>query len=346
MNVTIEELDICSISPSDRVMVDQVLERAPGATVFHTIEWNEILTTEFGLQTTMLLATVGGEPAGLFTFFTDGRQCESPIPRFESVYGGPISTGDERTVLALLRQAERMNKGAHFSIWTPVHYDVSPLQRMGYTVRQDRTSILNLQGSEEALWTGLKATARNRVRKARNAKIEVVEGDVSLVPEYYEMVLDTLATRAQIQALPERFYEHVVQHLGAKGLARFLLARQNGTYIGGAIFLCFKDTVYYWHGASRRERPAIGHNDLIFWELITWAREHGFRYFDLVRIEEDRLPGIARFKLKFGGDMVAFHNLQKATWEYRLWRVLRIAGDPRRLRTRILDRVARIDHRD
>lgn len=330
MKVEIKHVNLTELSPEDRHSVNEVLMKSPNATVFHTVEWNNLLTNEFGLQNVTLLATVNKKPVGLYSFYVDGHLCRSPVTHLESVYGGPISVGDDRVIVELLKEAERLQRTALFQIWTPANYDMSPLVKVGYSSREMYTSILRLQSSEEELWAGLNRKKRNMIRKAIRNKVCVVEGDVSLVDEYYEMVVSTL-TKAQINAKPKSFYRHVIEQLGTKGMAKFVLAKHTGRFIAGVINLPYKDMVYGWHMGSYKEYWSVAPNDFLQWELIKWARQKGYKYYDFLRVEPDRLPGIAKWKMSFGGDTVPCYYLQKATPGYQLWRVLRFITSPRRV---------------
>jgi lipid II:glycine glycyltransferase (peptidoglycan interpeptide bridge formation enzyme) len=223
---------------------------------------------------------------------------------------------------------------AWLDIWTPAHYDITPFIKSGYMSSEMYTSILSLQMPEEELWMGLDGKARNMIRKAIKNNVHVVEGDESLVGEYYQMVIATF-TRSQIKPQPESYYHRVIQDLGPKGMARLLLANHNNKFIAGAIFLFYKDTAYYWHGASYRDHLSVAPNELIQWELIKWARQNGYKNYDLVRIEPDRLPGIARFKISFGGKTVPCYHLQKGTRRYLWMRLLRLIRNPKRTFTKL-----------
>ena len=329
MKVKIKHANLAELTPEDRYAINEVLRKSPNATVFHTLEWNELLIDQYGLQNVTLLATSDEKPVGLFIFYIDGARCQSPKTEIESVYGGPIFAGTDRAVIPLLREAERVRRIAWLDIWTPANYDISPFIKSGYTSSEMYTSILELQKPEEELWLGLDGKTRNMVRKATKNNVLVVEGDESLVGEYYQMVVSTL-TRAQIEPQPESFYRRIIQDLGPKGMARLLLANHQGRFIAGAIFLFYKDIAYYWHGSSHREHLSVAPNELIQWELIKWARQNGYKYYDLVRIEPDRLPGIARFKTRLGGKTAPCYHLQKGTRRYLWMRLLRLMRNPKR----------------
>ena len=50
---------------------------------------------------------------------------------------------------------------------------------------------------------------------------------------------------------------------------------------------------------------------MLQWEAISWATQAGFKKYDFVRIEPDRLPGIAHFKQGFGGNKSYYFRYEK-----------------------------------
>jgi hypothetical protein len=99
-------------------------------------------------------------------------------------------------------------------------------------------------------------------------------------------------------------------------MAKLFIAIHNGKDI--TIFLFHKDTVYYWHGASFREYLSVSPNNLIQWELIKHSRQEGYKKYDLLSIEPDRLPGIANFKMRFGGETKTYYRCRWKTSFFRL----------------------------
>lgn len=324
--VEINQVDLSNVTTEDEHDLNYILHHSKDATIFHTIEWNKILIEEFGANNKTLIARIDGSPVGMYTFYNFKqykflRTCRSPIYKFESVYGGPVAVDNSNLIIKnLLRESERIGRGMTYSIQTPPGYDIYPLTEMDYDITTWYTSILNLQKSEKELWNGLNKKTRNLVRKAIKNSVNVVERNASSVPEYYEMIKETFARVGVTNLLPIHFYEAVLENLKPKNMVKMLLAEHDNKMIAGAIFLIYKDMVYYWHGASHREYSNMAPNNLIQWEIIKWANENGYKHYDLVRIEPDRLPGIAAFKMGWGGDTVEFYYAVKRTRMYELLR--------------------------
>jgi len=327
--VRIDQVDIRNLASENERDLNYILHHSKDATIFHTIEWNKILIEEFGVNNKTLIARINGSPVGMYIFYNLKRHkflrmCRSPIYKFESVYGGPIAVDNLNFITKeLLKESERIGRGMMYFIQTPPGYDIYSLTEMGYEITTWFTSILDLQKSEEELWNGLNKKTRNLVRKAIKNSVNVVEEKASSVPEYYEMIKETFAKAGVTNLLSIHFYKSILKNLKPKNMVKLLLAEHDNKLIAGAIFLCFKDTVYYWHGASHREYSNVAPNNLIQWEIIKWANENGYKYYDLVRIEPDKLPGIAAFKMGWGGDTLEFYYAVKRTRIYELLRKLK-----------------------
>ncbi len=93
--------------------------------------------------------------------------------------------------------------------------------------------------------------------------------------------------------LPKSFCKEVLTQLAPLGMARLLLAKHDGQVIAGTITLFYKDTAYFWDAGCDGDYRSQAANDLLHWEIIKGA-SGGYKYYDLLRVETDRLSGIAR----------------------------------------------------
>jgi lipid II:glycine glycyltransferase (peptidoglycan interpeptide bridge formation enzyme) len=247
--------------------------------------------------------------------------CRSPNRTLETVYGGPIFTiRNKREKLdygeQFITAVHKMHRALSIETWlSPVTNPVF-LKRIGYVITPYLTPVLCLENSEETIWQEMHSKTRNSIRKANKSNVEIVAGAGKYVADYYTMVEETLGSRG-VRVLPQVFYTTVIERLQPLNLARLFIATLDGNAIAGAIFLLYRDTVYYWHGASLREYSRVCANHLVQWEFIKWARQMGYKKYDLLSVEPDRLPGIARFKMRFGGKLERYHM---ATWKTSILR--------------------------
>ncbi len=301
------------------------LESANHSTIFHTINWLNVISGVFsgkGERDRIIYAERDGDIVGYYPILRRNKiacfqNLLSPRNRCETPYGGPIY-GEDRDVLAgLLRKSARILV-QKYDIYTSPGVDVRDFRGFGYNITDAETTVLDLKTTEEELWKSFNRNTKRNIKKAQKEGLELIdvrEIDERKIQSYYRFVISTLEGKDKIIP-PMEFYSRVLSSLLPENNARFIMVKHGDEFIGGAIFLLFRDTVYFWHVGILREYLNVGINFLIVWETVKWAMENGFRYFDFVRIERDRLPGIARFKLAWGGDIVKFHYLEKKGFLY------------------------------
>lgn len=338
-----EMIVVSEAKVQDKEDISYILEHSAHATIFHTSEWTRLVSAEFGIPYYTLIARWGTQPVGMYTFWVYGinnvKRIISPLRDVDSIYGGPIIIKSERrkptaeiveVVSSLIMKSHRAigQWVEYYKILPPPDYPIVLLQKMGYRCKKMFTSIIELNYIEEDLWRNLDSKRRNLVRKAMANKLIIWDPipdsrfTISdFINVYYQMLLGVFGKSSK-KPLPKSYYQRVIEELTPKGWVKPMLALYQDKPVGGAIFLCFKDTVYYWSGASFREYGHLAVNDLIQWEIIRWARNNNYKYYDLLIVEPERLPGIAHFKLGFGGKLVPIYEAIKRTPVGQMTRVV------------------------
>jgi len=318
---------------SQEIAIRQIEECLPGmegATIFHTPMWNRIVAQEFNTQFFFLVSERDGCPNGVMACHlvaeSDGRTvCHSPPRMFEIPYGGPVATGPEvrRVVLSLIKAASRSNHIRQLTLFTSpevADWPVPRLWKWGELV----TARVDLQPPLQDIWMhSLDGKRRNMIRKAEKRGVKIRHGGNELLHPYYELV-EQMAHRTGLCLRPKRYYAQVLDAFGCSDMARLYLTFHDGRPLAGGIFLRYASTAYYWHGATGDDVPNLGQGELIQWHVIQWAKEAGCHWYDLVGIERERLPHIARFKLGFSEHLAPFRSVNYVPLVYRVLR--RILG--------------------
>ncbi|NOZ83156.1 MAG: GNAT family N-acetyltransferase [Euryarchaeota archaeon] len=286
-------LRIFSLEDVDRRHWRRVLERSEHATVFHTLEWLELQKRFFRLKEVLVCSDdcvfpVFVKRKGVFTIYG------SPVPETGAIYGGPVCTGSG--VREVLEYFGRVSPFSALFIKTPCGFDESVFE--GWEVERVGNYVVELDRDSEVMWGRMNKKARNAVRKAERSGVRVEMCGGEGVEEYYKLVLQ-VAERKRLLPLPQEFMRQVVD----SGLGRLMLAFMDGRAVAGGIFLCFRDTVTYWDGASDTAFRSYQPSSLVQWELMKWAAEQGFRWYDMGGAG---IGSIARFKRRWGGRYVEF----------------------------------------
>jgi peptidoglycan pentaglycine glycine transferase (the first glycine) len=165
------------------------------------------------------------------------------------------------------------------------------------------TRIVDLQADEGALWGDLRKKWRQYVNKARNAGIQVVDGDGARLPDFYRIYRET-ADRAGFLIRTEAAYRDVWNAYAPAGRARLLFAETADGEPVATLFLIRSGLrVVEPYGGMTAAGAESRANYLLKWEAIRSSREAGAASYDLWGLATG---GIAHFKTGFGGREVRY----------------------------------------
>ena len=330
INIKTTNISLTALSKAENEEINNFLVSSKDATIFHTIGWNRILSEIFSdkkEEFRIILAEKDREIVGFYPIVVKKqlalmKNLFSPVSSYGTPYGGPIFNRNKEVLKSLVAESEKKLLIQKFDIFTSPGLDCIYFSKFGYNVEKAETVVLELDRKEEELWKNFNRSTKRNINKAEKNDVEIVEferPDINAVNSYYSMIKSTLGEKAK----RKKYYLKVVFNLLPKNNAKILLAKHDDKYIAGSIILSFKDVIYYWHGASFREFLNLAPNHLLQWHIIKWANANGYKKYDFVRIERDRLPGIARFKLGWGGEIVSFYRLRKEKSLYKMGRSLK-----------------------
>jgi FemAB-related protein (PEP-CTERM system-associated) len=104
----------------------------------------------------------------------------------------------------------------------------------------------------------------------------------------------------------KRFFSAVLETFATE--ARIFLVQIGGEPAAAGLVLAHRDTLEIPWASSVRKHNATGANMLLYWSVLRFAAEGGFRIFDFGRSSKD--SGTYRFKAQWGAQPQALH------WHY------------------------------
>lgn len=290
------DIKISILTPSDEPAWQDYVNSHPDATIYHTLEWRDILYNEYGFEPVYLIAKEEERVVGILPLFLiknlRGRRLVS-LPF--SIYGGPV--GDSKEVVsALLKKCVEMVKegrAASLEIKPCKHLDVE-VPGLSF----DDWGIgraVDLTVGIEALWKEF-AYRRNVDRAIREGLMFTVS-DNEMVEGFYKLQLMT-RKRQGLPAPSLRYYNSFFKEMG--GCVKLAMIESDGIPVAGGIFFAYKDKVLYALGASDHRYLHLRPNDLLVWEMMKWSALAGYKEFDLGPTPSGN-DGLLHFKRKWGG---------------------------------------------
>ena len=291
-------LSIRRYADSDRERWDKFVRGEPVASFFHLSGWMRVIERTFGYRCCALYAERNGEITGVLPLFQVKNwilgRCLISTPL--AVYGG-IASSDEETYLALLDHAKAM---AH-------EQQVQYLELRNHTGKIEPgfhanpryvTFRCELSDEPDANLKRLPRDTRYMIRKAQKAGLTVRHG-TELSKEFYDLMALSLR-RHGTPMFPESLFMGLIEEL--PGQIDVLIVYANEKPVSGVFTFMFGDTVLPYYAGASPEAPKLAANNLMYWELMRWAAEKGFRRFDFGRSK----TGTGAYSFKTQWNMTPF----------------------------------------
>ncbi|HXV27082.1 MAG TPA: peptidoglycan bridge formation glycyltransferase FemA/FemB family protein [Candidatus Paceibacterota bacterium] len=168
-------------------------------------------------------------------------------------------------------------------------------------LQPQRTVVMDLSRSEDALLSAMHHKTRYNVLLARRKGVSVAEiGDADV----FWNLLRRTGERDGFRTHPRAYYRELLSYFGREGSAlrtRLYAAFANDRPLAAALVLEHGDAAYYLHGASDRQFRQLMAPHALHWDLILRYKKNGFASYDFWGVDARRMPGVTRFKLGWGG---------------------------------------------
>jgi FemAB-related protein (PEP-CTERM system-associated) len=276
---------------------DRFVEQHPHATIGHLRAWGPMIHDAYGHESIALAAVEGGEVAGVLPLvlvrsrlFGD-RLVSMPFLD----YGGILVDADAGPdVSPVLFEAALDHAGARGA----QSLGLRQFHRIGLPepVSDDRVTMLLPLSTVDAAWKALPSERRNRVRKGEKNGLVTVWGGAELLDGFYEVFAANMRDLGS-PVHGRGFFRAMLAQLGET--ARVLQVREGtGRPVGAAVCLFFRDLIAVPWVSSRRDAFALCPNFALYWEVIRYGCEGGYRTLDLGRSFKN--AGTFEFKRQWG----------------------------------------------
>jgi len=188
-------------------------------------------------------------------------------------------------------------------ITDPQHPSMASLTRVltGYsTVMLDLTqSLAELRACLHPYW-------RNRLSSAARSGLKLIELAYGS-PELPRVLAEEnrQRQRKRFYALPLGFIAHYLEE-GGTGSALILQATWQSRPVAAMLFLIHGSSATYQLGWTNAQGRALNAHNLILWGAMERLKQQGIVKLDLGGVNTHDLPGISRFKINTGGEIITY----------------------------------------
>jgi CelD/BcsL family acetyltransferase involved in cellulose biosynthesis len=292
---------VFALDPLTDTRWDDLLDRHPRASVFHSRGWLEALNRTYGYEPVVLTTTERGSLANGLALcrvrtwmsrrlvslpFSD--HCEPLVDRSE----------DLSALVEFLAGEVGQSRWSSLDL-RPREFATGPKTLSGLAEGpRYYLHILDLAWPAERIFHGFHHSSTQRaIRRAEREDLSYEVGtSESLLSTFYALLRLT-RRRHGLPPQPLEWFRNLVACLGDR--LAIHVARKNGQPIASILTLSFKKTMVYKYGGSDAAHHRLGGMPFLFWRAIQEAQQQGMEQLDLGRSDLNQ-SGLIAFKDHLG----------------------------------------------
>jgi lipid II:glycine glycyltransferase (peptidoglycan interpeptide bridge formation enzyme) len=193
------------------------------------------------------------------------------------------------------------------------------------TMTTRATLILDLSKELDTLLMDMRYETRREIKLALKSELTVREGDKKDLDTLFRLMSIVAKKRGENPVPNSVYFFHMIwDYLHPRGYVKLLVVELEGNPISTGLMFTFGNTVRFWKIGWSGELGKKHPPQFLYWELIKWSKNNGFRYFDIVQVDavvtdhlssglpvtnelkSRRIYGPTFYKLGFGGKVVKF----------------------------------------
>jgi hypothetical protein len=313
---------------TDLTLWDGIVQRSQNGTLFHTWKWLKLMEKhailkKTGMQLCAKLYPVmlmeKNTPVGIYPIFIFKtpliNYCYSPPSFVETIFLGPLfpdidTMKQEKKQIFLHdiqilidRFIKKDQKANYVQInMSPGYEDCRSFKWAGYNVEPEYTYHIDLSIGTDQIWKSFNRSLRYYIGKAKNDGITIAEGNKEDAFYLYDLLKKRKRINSPKEFIGDAFDQFFPDHI------KVFIAMAGSERLSGIIIIIHRDKVSFWVGAPRYSYKGLSPNELVLWESIRWAGEHGYKIFEIVGADDYSL---FPFKRKFNGKIISYYRM---TW--------------------------------
>ena len=178
-------------------------------------------------------------------------------------------------------------------------FSIFNFQKSTKQIQPGKTVILNITKSEDELLNQMHNKTRYNIKLAEKKGIEIKESDN--IDSFLKLLKET-AKRDGFHLHLEEYYKKMLE----ENLVKLFVAKHKNKVVAANLVCFFDKTAIYLHGASDYNHRQLMAPYLLQWKIILKAKELGLKKYDFWGIDEDKWPGVTRFKKGFNGKEISY----------------------------------------
>lgn len=284
---------------------ESFVQSAQDATSYHQFGWGKVISKSFGHRFYYLAAIddQGVWQGVLPLAHLRSRMFGNFLVSVPFVNYGGLLCKSEAAASLLLGETERLRRSCG-ATYVELRHLAHGLERL--PTRQHKvTMILDLADDIDSQWQAFNAKLRNQIRKAEKNDLRSMVGHLELLDGFYEVFARNMRDLGT-PVYAKIFFRNILETFS--DTTRIFAVYHKNRMIAAGIASWFRDTMEIPWASSISDYKSLCPNNMLYWEAIQFAIEHGFSKFDFGRSTPHE--GTYNFKKQWGAMPVQLH------WQY------------------------------
>jgi len=185
--------------------------------------------------------------------------------------------------------------------------------KKGFRIVGCNTFLIDLNKTENELWSGLNKRARWGTRKAKRLGVKVEEATSTYEWNLFQRlhVQHCMKHGHLSSLLAPSILKQIFEVLYPAKMAALFLAKVDNKVVAGTLVLMHRKYTVYFRNASLEGYLRFEPNNLLQWTSIMWGKKYGAKVYDMGGIMPYRstnsfLYGLYKYKEKWGGQLINY----------------------------------------
>ncbi len=294
------DIRIRTCSEEDRERWDDFVSTHPDCSSYHRWSWREVFREVFDWPAVYLLAEEEGKVCGILPLIWQKCLLRSYLSSMPHLKGGGIVADRpdiESLLLASAVESARRVNATYLELRQLAPHNL-PL-----VSRDDKVgAVMEVEADSEARMRRLDKKTRNLVRKSLTFGMEAEFGGSALLTEFYNVYRCNMRDLGT-PVYSRRFFSEILNRFPQD--SAICVARQGNETVAAAFLIGFRRTIEVAWASSYRKFLHLKPNMLLYWNILTFAAEHGYQFLDFGRSSQG--SGTYDFKMQWGAIPMKLH---------------------------------------
>jgi len=285
---------------------EDFVARTAGCGHYHRWGWKRVIENSFGWPTFYMMGLEGDLVKAILPLvWQKSRLFGSFLTSLPFLNGGGGVGEDNHAAEALTQEAIALTQRLGANYLELRHRRPSDL---GLPVKTNKVAVVHeVTPDEEKAWQSLPHKVRTDIRKCMKSELTAEFRGEEALDTFHEIFAENMRNLGT-PAYGRNFFLQMLRIFPAD--THICIVRHQGKPVAGSFLTGFRDTLEAGWSSSRYEYLAIKPNMFLYWKILRFAGERGYRTFDFGRSTVG--SGTHRFKMQWGSKEIQLY------WTYWL----------------------------